>query len=121
MSASCCFSLCRVLYCLFFFFFSSRRRHTRCLSDWSSDVCSSDLHSRSALIPSLVMLPLIQCHQTRGLALSGGVWKPCTNGSAFCAGTAQAPSMAAATAVKPSSFTLRGILIRALQLTEKTL
>src|SRR5947199_565255 len=26
-------------------FFSSRRRHTRCLSDWSSDVCSSDLTS----------------------------------------------------------------------------
>src|SRR5207302_6835938 len=25
------------------FFFSSRRRHTRCLRDWSSDVCSSDL------------------------------------------------------------------------------
>src|SRR5471030_2099181 len=25
------------------FFFSSRRRHTRCLSDLSSDVCSSDL------------------------------------------------------------------------------
>src|ERR1035441_4109468 len=30
-----------------FFFFSSRRRHTRCLSDWSSDVCSSDLSSIS--------------------------------------------------------------------------
>src|SRR5258705_11722778 len=28
------------------FFFSSRRRHTRCLSDWSSDVCSSDLARR---------------------------------------------------------------------------
>src|SRR5471030_3492647 len=28
----------------FFFFFSSIRRHTRCLSGWSSDVCSSDLH-----------------------------------------------------------------------------
>src|SRR5437899_12350817 len=27
------------------FFFSSRKRHTRCLSDWSSDVCSSDLGS----------------------------------------------------------------------------
>src|ERR1035441_7254239 len=27
----------------FVFFFSSRRRHTRCLIDWSSDVCSSDL------------------------------------------------------------------------------
>src|SRR6266487_2025720 len=31
--------------CLFvFFFFSSRRRHTRWTGDWSSDVCSSDLH-----------------------------------------------------------------------------
>src|SRR5215217_6190659 len=28
----------------FFFFFSSRRRHTRYWRDWSSDVCSSDLH-----------------------------------------------------------------------------
>src|SRR5262245_63035208 len=32
-----------ISFFLFFFFFSSRRRHTRCLSDWSSDVCSSDL------------------------------------------------------------------------------
>src|SRR5205814_2630673 len=31
------------------FFFSSRRRHTRCLSDWSSDVCSSDLRIRRDL------------------------------------------------------------------------
>src|SRR5262245_63995217 len=28
----------------FFFFFSSRRRHTRCLSDWSSDVCLPIFH-----------------------------------------------------------------------------
>src|SRR5258706_3158838 len=28
------------------FFFSSRRRHTRLVSDWSSDVCSSDLMGR---------------------------------------------------------------------------
>src|SRR5207248_5688593 len=28
----------------YFFFFSSRRRHTRSYGDWSSDVCSSDLH-----------------------------------------------------------------------------
>src|SRR5438045_9478151 len=34
-----------VLFFFVFFFFSSRRRHTRCLSDWSSDVCSSDLSS----------------------------------------------------------------------------
>src|SRR5437899_4875116 len=36
----------------YFFFFSSRRRHTRCLSDWSSDVCSSDL--RPNVPPRLV-------------------------------------------------------------------
>src|SRR5207248_7002548 len=29
-----------------FFFISSRRRHTRSYGDWSSDVCSSDLHRR---------------------------------------------------------------------------
>ena len=32
---------------LIFFFFSSRRRHTRLVRDWSSDVCSSDLHGWS--------------------------------------------------------------------------
>src|SRR5207248_7097758 len=39
---------CFVFFVFFFFFFSSRRRHTRSYGDWSSDVCSSDLHrSRS--------------------------------------------------------------------------
>src|SRR5437016_13193751 len=33
-----------LLFFFFFFFFSSRRRHTRLVSDWSSDVCSSDLN-----------------------------------------------------------------------------
>src|SRR5258705_2022695 len=36
-----------------FFFFSSRRRHPRCLSDWSSDVCSSDLAFRENLAASV--------------------------------------------------------------------
>src|SRR5947199_6923943 len=41
------------LFVFFFFFFSSRRRHTRCLSDWSSDVCSSDLYrARGCSLPS---------------------------------------------------------------------
>src|SRR5258705_1119913 len=41
------------------FFFSSRRRHTRCLSDWSSDVCSSDLLyiDGKPLTESLVLHP----------------------------------------------------------------
>src|SRR5215212_10970497 len=37
------------------FFFSSRRRHTRCLGDWSSDVCSSDLVAH--LEPPLDRIP----------------------------------------------------------------
>src|SRR5437879_6386427 len=32
------------LFSFSLFFFSSRRRHTRYIGDWSSDVCSSDLH-----------------------------------------------------------------------------
>src|ERR1017187_7390915 len=80
------------------------------------------IHSRSSLIPSLVMLPFIQCHQTRGLALLGGFWKPRSSGSpGFCAGTAQAPSKAAAKAVKPSSFTLWSIFIFTLQPTDKVI
>src|SRR5207248_7977305 len=31
------------------FFFSSRRRHTRSYGDWSSDVCSSDLHEHGSV------------------------------------------------------------------------
>src|SRR5262249_58413574 len=41
---------------LFFFFFSSRRRHTRLVSDWSSDVCSSDL--RKIHLELLIRVPL---------------------------------------------------------------
>src|SRR5258706_11653000 len=46
--------ICRYLNCFsdvvacIFFFFSSRRRHTRLVSDWSSDVCSSDLCARAS-------------------------------------------------------------------------
>src|SRR5262249_48150819 len=43
------------IMCLCFFFFSSRRRHTRLVSDWSSDVCSSDLvQPFSTSFPKLV-------------------------------------------------------------------
>src|SRR5205814_5283056 len=43
--------------CILFFFFSSRRRHTRCLSDWSSDVCSSDLDRGAAVVLEQASLP----------------------------------------------------------------
>src|SRR5437899_4956580 len=45
LSGPCFWSMFRYTVSVFFFF-SSRRRHTRCLSDWSSDVCSSDLAPR---------------------------------------------------------------------------
>src|SRR5205814_7943073 len=38
-------------------------RHTRCLSDWSSDVCSSDLELLAAL---LLGLPALACTLRRG-------------------------------------------------------
>src|ERR1035438_9784216 len=34
----------------FHLIFSSRSRHTRCLSDWRSDVCSSDLIGRAHVL-----------------------------------------------------------------------
>src|ERR1019366_3350744 len=46
------------------------------------------IHSRSLVMPSLVTLPPVQCHQVRGLAESGGFWKPCSSGSpGVCAHT----------------------------------
>src|SRR5262245_63656832 len=50
----CYVSLPFTLSSCLFFFFSSRRRHTRCLSDWSSDVCSSDLENATAEVRSVV-------------------------------------------------------------------
>src|SRR5260370_27447771 len=38
------------MFVFLFFFFSSRRRHTRFKCDWSSDVCSSDLLTRTVVI-----------------------------------------------------------------------
>src|SRR5262245_63470567 len=72
--------LCLLLLCVFvfvlsfffvcfFFFFSSRRRHTRCLSDWSSDVCSSDLPD-STLSKVVLPAPLCPIRPTRSPGLS---------------------------------------------------
>src|SRR5882724_8552415 len=56
------------------FFFSSRRRHTRCLSDWSSDVCSSDLCSDLAYVAN----HYIHLDHEQQMTISGGaayVWQ----------------------------------------------
>ena len=58
------------------FFFSSRRRHTRLVSDWSSDVCSSDLPGASIMpgvlqIEAMAQAAGILGMETLGLAGSG--------------------------------------------------
>src|SRR5215467_5409743 len=46
------------------------------------------IHSRSFVIPSVVTLLAVQCHQVLGRAEAGGSLKPCANGSAGdCAST----------------------------------
>src|SRR5262249_53279502 len=56
------------------FFFSRRRRHTRLVSDWSSDVCSSDLQRfdlpEHAAVPQLE--PLVPRCVSSGPADPGG-------------------------------------------------
>src|SRR5262249_57967440 len=49
---------------LCFFFFSSRRRHTRLVSDWSSDVCSSDLGTGGGTLVGAVF-----SHVVRGFGI----------------------------------------------------
>src|SRR5438445_5081776 len=51
-----CFFFCSRF--LIFFFFSSRRRHTRYWRDWSSDVCSSDLHAELSVVSVYGGVPL---------------------------------------------------------------
>src|SRR5688500_768759 len=53
------------------FFFSSRRRHTRLQGDWSSDVCSSDLHTFYTNVRCLA------CQGIIGGYPCGGVGEPC--------------------------------------------
>src|SRR5260221_8288877 len=52
-------------FSVFFFFFSSRRRHTRSLCDWSSDVCSSDLHLDN--MPLLILAAVIAVYLILGM------------------------------------------------------
>src|SRR5437899_12683717 len=61
------------------FFFSSRTRHTRCLSDWSSDVCSSDLPQQPGSPTARSQLQDTQARYSREVAIirkKGGTASP---------------------------------------------
>src|SRR5437016_6489909 len=63
------------------FFFSSRRRHTRLVSDWSSDVCSSDLLDTRA--GRAGRAPACRCEGTaRAVALPCAARRACRAGEA---------------------------------------
>src|SRR5262249_19893136 len=68
-------SLRNLTYCLciFFFFFSSRRRHTRLVSDWSSDVCSSDLASATDMAVSPTWRRFREAFRRHPTAIAGAV------------------------------------------------
>ena len=51
---------------LSYFFFSSRRRHTRFTSDWSSDVCSSDLGVLNKLLTKNAILVVNKSDLVKG-------------------------------------------------------
>src|SRR5215213_10495632 len=55
-----------------FFFFSSRRRHTRLVSDWSSDVCSSDLEPSASFDGDIESVTLDILHDHIDGAIRGG-------------------------------------------------
>src|SRR5258706_8026189 len=58
---------------LFVFFFSSRRRHTRLVSDWSSDVCSSDLaYSRLRPLIEIEFGAVIENTHLINVSIAGG-------------------------------------------------
>src|SRR3546814_1361227 len=42
-----------VLFCFFFFFFKQKTAYEMRISDWSSDVCSSDLMAELSLLPAV--------------------------------------------------------------------
>src|SRR5467141_4830857 len=66
----------RILLYIIFFFFSSRRRHTRFKCDWSSDVCSSDLDWRVAVLLGFLVALSSTAIVLKGLTDKGEIDAP---------------------------------------------
>src|SRR5438093_3679427 len=95
-----------VLFLVFFFFFSSRRRHTRLVSDWSSDVCSSDLGVR---VPERQAVPRTRGYRAGGRlsgALRSAIREDCRGASHD--GLAPRPAAGGADGAEPQGVAARG-------------
>src|SRR3546814_2810036 len=66
------------MYMLYFFFFKQKTAYEMRISDWSSDVCSSDL-AAAVLPPGKVHIGEIQGHKDARSALMAGDGKAITN------------------------------------------
>src|SRR5205814_8032594 len=97
-----------MLLLFLFFFFSCRRRHTRCLSDWSSDVCSSDLGCPTEIGESLYLTNGTTCSWTAFRRLSGSLaelpptWDRLPQTSGRRISTPRASSIGTAAACQPT-------------------
>src|SRR3546814_1911480 len=58
----CCYIICFFLSCVLFFFFKQKPAYELRISDWSSDVCSSDLGAMTIAI-QVVVGPSDRCHE----------------------------------------------------------
>src|SRR5690606_40198758 len=72
-------------YLYLFFFFSSRRRHTRFSRDWSSDVCSSDLHPRFPARANIGFLQIVNRQFAKLRVFERGVGETLACGTGACA------------------------------------
>src|SRR3546814_1325470 len=54
------FICCYFVYCLFFFFFKQMTAYEMRISDWSSDFCSSDLNTFTAIVKTTTTTPCIR-------------------------------------------------------------
>src|SRR3546814_16130206 len=53
------------MWLCFFFFFKQKTAYEMRISDWSSDVCSSDLDQRALVVGTAVLgSHLLECHRT---------------------------------------------------------
>src|SRR3546814_2965881 len=81
---------CCVLYVVLFFFFKQKTAYEMRISDWSSDVCSSDLRRRHAALPGR-QRPADAVHRARGhvAAAVPAVWHGPPAPAALAGGRAQ--------------------------------
>src|SRR3546814_2974860 len=55
-----------IILCCFFFFFKQKTAYEMRISDWSSDVCSSDLYGRTSSVNSAETMRVAQYHVPLG-------------------------------------------------------